>query len=46
MDPTPLFSTDVYEVKLQPWQYHAVLDKEGITIKIRLQLIVPQKDFS
>ena len=37
----PLLAAKIYEVELHPWQYHSVLYKEGSTIKVGFQPIVP-----
>ena len=37
----PLLAAEIYEVELHSWQYHSVLYKEGNTIKVGFQPIVP-----
>ena len=37
----PLLAASVHEVKLHPWQYHSVLYREGNTIKVGFQPVVP-----
>ena len=37
----PLLAAKTYEVKLLPWQYHSVLYREGNTIKVGFQPLVP-----
>ena len=37
----PLLDVDMYEVELHPWKIHTVLYREGNTIKVGFQPIVP-----
>ena len=37
----PLLTTKIYEVELHPWQYKSILHREGNTIKVGFQPIVP-----
>ena len=37
----PLLAAEIYEVKLHPWQYKSIMYREGNTIKVGFQLIVP-----
>ena len=37
----PLLAAKVYEVELHPWQYKSILHREGNTIKVGFQPIVP-----
>ena len=37
----PLLAAEIYEVELHPWQYKSVLHREGNTIKVGFQPIVP-----
>ena len=37
----PLLAAKVHEVELHPWQYKSILYREGNTIKVGFQLIVP-----
>ena len=37
----PLLAANIYEVELHPWQYCSVLYREGNTIKVGFQPIVP-----
>ena len=37
----PLLAAEVYEVELHPWQCCSMLYREGNTIKVGLQLVVP-----
>ena len=37
----PLLAADLFEVELHPWQYKSVLHREGNTIKVGFQPIVP-----
>ena len=37
----PLLAAEIFEVELHPWQYKSVLHREGNTIKVGLQPIVP-----
>ena len=37
----PLLAAEIFEVKLLPWQYKAILHREGNTIKVGFQPIVP-----
>ena len=37
----PLLAAKIYKVELHPWQYISILYREGNTIKVGFQLIVP-----
>ena len=37
----PLLAAKIYEVELHPWQYKSILHREGNTIKVGVQPIVP-----
>ena len=37
----PLLAAKIYEVELHLWQYKSILYREGNTIKVGFQLIVP-----
>ena len=37
----PLLAAEIYEVELHPWQYKSILYREGNTIKVGFQPIVP-----
>ena len=37
----PLLAAKIYEGKLHPWQYKSILHREGNTIKVVFQTIVP-----
>ena len=37
----PLLAVKIFEVKLHPWHYKSILHREGNTIKVGLQPIVP-----
>ena len=37
----PLLAAEIFEVELHPWQYKSVLYREGNTIKVGFQPIVP-----
>ena len=37
----PLLAVEIYEVELHPWLYHSMLYKEGNTIKVGFQPVVP-----
>ena len=37
----PLLAAEIYKVELHPWQYKSVLYREGNTMKVGLQPIVP-----
>ena len=37
----PLLAAEIYEVELHPWQYKSILHREGNTIKVGFQPIVP-----
>ena len=37
----PLLAAKIFEVKLHPWQYKSVLHRQGNTIKVGFQPIVP-----
>ena len=37
----PLLATKIFEVELHPWQYKSILHREGNTIKVGFQPIVP-----
>ena len=37
----PLLAAKIFEVALHPWQYQSMLYKEGNTIKVRFQPVVP-----
>ena len=37
----PLLAAKIYEVELHPWQYKTILHREGNTIKVGFQPIVP-----
>ena len=37
----PLLADKIYKVELHPWQYKLILYREGNTIKVGFQLIVP-----
>ena len=37
----PLLAAKIYEVELHPWQYKSILHREGNTIKVGFQPIVP-----
>ena len=39
-----LLAAEIYEVELHPWQYLSLLYKEGNTIKVGYQPIVPPED--
>ena len=37
----PLVAAEIFEVELHPWQYKSILYREGNTIKVGFQQIVP-----
>ena len=37
----PLFAAEIFEVELHPWQYKSILHREGNTIKVGFQPVVP-----
>ena len=37
----PLLAAEIFEVELHPWQYKSILHREGNTIKVGFQPIVP-----
>ena len=37
----PLLAAKIYEVELHPWQYKSILHREGNTIKVGFQPVVP-----
>ena len=37
----PLLAAEIFEVELHPWQYTSILHREGNTIKVGFQPIVP-----
>ena len=37
----PLLAAKIFEVELHPWQYNSILHREGNTIKVGFQPIVP-----
>ena len=37
----PLLAAKIFEVELHPWQYKSILNREGNTIKVWFQPIVP-----
>ena len=37
----PLLAAEVFEVELHPWQYKSILHREGNTIKVGFQPVVP-----
>ena len=39
----PLLAAKIYKVELHPWQYKSILYREGNTIKVGFQLIVPSE---
>ena len=39
----PLLAAEIFEVQLHPWQYKSVLHREGNTIKVHFQPIVPSR---
>ena len=37
----PLLAAKIFEAELHPWQYKSILNREGNTIKVGFQPIVP-----
>ena len=37
----PILAAKIYELQLHPWQYQSMLHREGNTIKVGFQLVIP-----